>query len=424
MDVIAAQRPKGFVEHLYKHGIHPTILTHRWELNEDRKWITHDINAKVEFERFDTHNVIRVPRSESFTPFWIKSLIQYRPLKILFIPFFWLVGFFELTLEAFSSYFSFKSFLIQHLKDNHYDFIIPIFSPHHHLRLSYKLSKRTGVKFIADLRDLWDNRAVDPSFPFDFKTQLQYKLIRYYWSKWLGKASFFSTISNQWKDTISNVTPTPGYVVTHGFDDDIKNLTDSSNFNESFTCLYSGTLYNNQDLSGFLKGFRKFIDNNNDPKIKLIFVGSVREKQSTYSTFFEGLEEELKLSIPKKYYSVVPRVPRSKLLTFLSLANAYLMLSYHNMKGTHSGKLFEYIGNRKPILLHPSDKSVIEEALNLTKLGYISVNESELADNLQILYENWKSGKKIEYDEKEIYKWSREHQTERMSELIKGYLKA
>jgi hypothetical protein len=279
-----------------------------------------------------------------------------------------------------------------------------------------------GIKYIADFRDLWDNRAIDPSFPFNRKTQLQYKLIQYYWSKWLSQASFFTTISEEWVHKINYLTPTPGYVVMHGYDTDIENLFDRSETNESFTCLYSGKLYNNQDIVGFLRGLKKFIDNNDSPKIKVIFLGSIRQRKPIHSRYFDELEQTIKAMIPKEYYEIVPRLPRQQFLTYFASANVYIMLSYKNMEGTHSGKLFEYLGSKKPILLYPSDNSVIAEALTATKLGVVSNNEFELAQNLNHLYKKWKSGDKTKCDKKELAKWSRDYQTFRMSELIKSAL--
>jgi len=415
MNVIASYRPAGFIQHLHKFGIYPTIVTHRWELDENQRWIIHNINDEVKIEKDNKHQIIRIPHYRTFQGKVNRLLEKYFISRQFIILFRWLMGYLDPGVEQIDSYISYKKFLIEHLKSNKYDMMVGIYSPHHHIRLCYKLNKRFKIPFFIDFRDVWpDNRIAHINYEPNFYEGIQDFINQYYWKKWMSKASYFTITSNPWKNVLKKIVCKNGFVITNAYDN---NLFININKIEKdfFYISHIGTLYPSQDIESLFKAIKLVLEKNNKFRIKLNLIGVK-----------SNMENRLKKGIIKynlgKITSIEKRIPRDKALELIYNSDILYYPTWPNIPGTYSGKIFEYLASKNKILAFPNDNSVISKLLHETKSGVILNSTSEIIKYINFEYSKWNRVKNTNQkwgNKNCIKKYSRENQTKCLSDIIK-----
>ena len=115
-------------------------------------------------------------------------------------------------------------------------------------------------------------------------------------------------------------------------------------------------------------------------------------------------------------------IPYQESLKQQKKATALLLFQSDNKSdsGIYTGKLFEYLGARKPILSMRSSSKVIEELLNRTNAGVTVSNEDELEDVLIEWYQEYIKTGMVSYKgvESEINKYTREKCTKKLASIL------
>ncbi|MFA5418071.1 MAG: glycosyltransferase family 4 protein [Bacteroidales bacterium] len=286
-------------------------------------------------------------------------------------------------------------------------------SPRHSTQLiGLKLKKKLGVHWIADMRDPW--------------TDIYYyhKMYHSLLAKWLDKKKelcvlrnadsvvvvsksirdlFVSKMDSTQKDNIN--------VISNGFDVSDFNKT-SSTKNKKFTIAYTGTLAENYHIEGFLNAMRALIKNHGESGICLQFVGRVTEK---YRHLIEG-------SVLKAVCSFTGHVDHETSIGFLQKADALFIAipDVPQNEGILTGKLFEYLAARKPIIgVGPveGDASAIIDECGAGKM-FAYEDDGAIASYLNHLYLAWIESSTSEFEGNAYLNYSREHLTEKLVELI------
>ena len=168
LDVIASYRAEGFFAHFKKYDIFPTLLSMRWERNKNNVWRLHVRKDSIQHQSSPLGARILLPRYKRCKSFSIGALryalYSVPAIRYFYIAWAWLRGHLDTTPEAYDAYLSTKNFLFNYLKQNSYDVVLAIFSPHHHARLAYEIHKRFGIPYVLDFRDLWSNRIMDTHY--------------------------------------------------------------------------------------------------------------------------------------------------------------------------------------------------------------------------------------------------------------------
>jgi hypothetical protein len=228
--------------------------------------------------------------------------------------------------------------------------------------------------------------------------------------KWCATAAFFTTVSDNYVQQISNFLEIPGHTILNGYDEAITCPEFSAS--EAFHIVHNGTLYFNQPIEDILQ---LIIENNtktSNKKIHIHFPGLGFDQKQTLrvSQAMEGFEEYLHIS---------NWLPKQEVLELQKNADLLLMLSYQGFTGIPSSKLFEYIGLQKNILHYPNDKDIIEQILNDTKLGINCASLQEVKEKLEALLlckSNKSSFKKTNQERIQFY--ARSKQTELLASKI------
>lgn len=408
----------AFADYLSEFGLYPTILTHRWERDEVYGgWKVHEIEEGVVNEEYDSCHVIRLPRPAPFDP---TSLPLLRRKAFTFLSF--LKGQPNPSLK--DSYSRFKSFLEEHLNEHRYDLLVGIFSPHFALKLTHDMGEKFGIPYAMDLRDLWTNRIINRYYEPGWREQLQDRFTARYWRKWLSQALFFSTTSRPWADKIEHVTGKKGIVVKNGYEEELfqEEIAPSS---EEFRIVHTGSLYNHQKLELFLEGAKRFWENFRPDSFRVDFIGGDRKAYSNSPTSFtKDPESRISKILPNEIFSITPRIPKQEAIRMMKEAQILLFPSFPDSPGTYSGKIFDYLGARRPILSFPHDNSVVDELLFDTNAGTILDTPEEIEGFLGDRYREWKEKGCCAYEgtPERVEKYSRREQVRVFAEEVKRHL--
>tara|TARA_R110002012_G_scaffold114079_2_gene260435 strand:+ start:39630 stop:40886 length:1257 start_codon:yes stop_codon:yes gene_type:complete len=377
LDVVASYRTKAFCDYLKENDVLPTLVTHRWEKEYKNEWKYHKSNEKELYEFNGNYNIIRLPRPNET----VKSNSSLVTLS------YWLKGEFDLHLS--NSYKVFKNFLFQHLKNNRYDAILAIFSPHFHLKLAYEIHKKFKIPYILDFRDLWDNQVVTKSYKPTLKKDIQDRIIQYYWKRWLGKSMYFSTTSEKWLKLLENLTPVKGIKVRNGHE--ISEISTKKFKTNKFRVAYFGRIYQYQNLKVIIEGINLFIKQYN-PKnnFEICLIGIKSVDQFSGSDIFKSL-------ISKEFIKEYDYIPKKELIDFsLKKVSTFILPNLNEDNGSFFVKLFDFISIGRAVILAPKNGSENDLVLGQIKRGLITSSPNEIAEYLGKKFLEFKSSGVIE----------------------------
>jgi glycosyltransferase involved in cell wall biosynthesis len=142
-------------------------------------------------------------------------------------------------------------------------------------------------------------------------------------------------------------------------------------FNE-FTITYVGSIYPTQPIELFLEGIKSYIDlQETPPKLKVIFIGIKDEPPiiNRINNNIVGFEN---------YFEFTSRIPKKEAIEIQSRSHMLLVCAHTSLKGVPGSKLYEYVALKKPVLIYPSDKDIIERTLNETGQSLVCETKEDL----------------------------------------------
>ncbi|MFW5879400.1 MAG: hypothetical protein ACOCUV_01115 [bacterium] len=419
-NIIAARRSEAYARHFYKFGVYPTIVTDIVEkvYDENGKWVAyknHGLDVKPIVEEYETYRVIRLPRFIRRLQRMQKFVEQVSFLSPFFTLTMNLLGHFDMHLIG--HYKNYKRYLANLLKQEKFDCILAIDSPHYHVKLAYELNAEFNIPYICDFRDLIDNQILGANYKPGKSKNIINRFKLYFFKKWLKDCIFITAASHPIAAFYANISGVPGYEITNGFEPLADNPAKKNEVSE-FVLSYTGRLYQNQDWEILAKGVKNFIINENPSNFKVIFAGVRKDAKEIMKMISQYIPEENLVT-----YMWLEKKETEEIQAKTSV---FVLASWSGTVGVYSGKLFEYLGARKPILFAPGDKcGVVDQLLLKTKAGITANTPEEVCTFITLKYNEWREAGQVRYDgiEKEINKYTREEQVNRMAGLIKKYLK-
>lgn len=244
------------------------------------------------------------------------------------------------------------------------DIIYASGAPYTGLMVASKLSKKFDIPYVLDLRDLWS----------DNHNHKQYLIGRFLEYKTLKDASALVTVSTPLVDKLKLKYPNiPSFEIRNAFDrDDYDlNINNKSNKSDKIKILYTGMIYPEKQDPSIL--FRAIANNKKlKDNISIDFYGNSLGWLSSLSKEY-GIESVINIYTP---------IDRKKILELQSKSDILLLFvwSDKNEKGIFTGKIFEYIGNAKPILAIGDNDDVVSKTIKEDGFGLVSNNEEEISD--------------------------------------------
>lgn len=404
---VGAERIASWVKYLPEQGIYPIVVTRFWE-KDQKDLLKIENTAGTIVEKLNSAEIHRVSEKPGYRDILIKRNKASILRKML--------SFIQLLCDNFvftkSSYYPFfnkaKTILEQNPEIQH---IVISGTPFHSFAIGYHLKRIfPNINWFPDYRDQWTTHPYSNSG--GLLSSILYHIEKKNERKWTNNCKNFITVSENWKENISEFIHKEGYVVKNGFDFEIEKI--HSKFipqkSGSLVISYIGTLYPYQNIEDFIKVVQELILSNKR-KIKLNFVGcEIIPKQ-------KHRIEKLTKAI-SQHVQILPRMPKTELRDIYQESDLLLVTSFENMKGWYPVKLFDYATKGIPILLFPSDKDVLDEFIKQTKTGISILNSNSLYHFLDSIFES-KYRINFEMDNYEINHYSRFSQTRILAKLFK-----
>ncbi|MCC3861727.1 glycosyltransferase [Pseudemcibacter aquimaris] len=234
-----------------------------------------------------------------------------------------------------------------------------------------KISEKSNIPWVGELRDLW----TDSPYYTNPGWKKWYEKI---WEKSLfSKAIGLTTITEHSVCQLQEKYNCPIELILNGYDPIDFQISESQSLyppnsfiSEGINILYAGMIYpGKRDPEPLLKAVYNLPEHYKS-KIKIHFYGT--QLDSVIKQVDElQLEDSVNFSTP---------IPYQEILNLQKLSDILLLLMWDNPKeiGTFTGKFFEYIGARRPIICIGGDNSPPAQLINERNLGYISNNVEEL----------------------------------------------
>jgi hypothetical protein len=210
--------------------------------------------------------------------------------------------------------------------------------------------------------------------------------------KTLAHADALVTVSDVWAQRLQTTYRDKCvYPITNGFDPD-EFVMNGHGLTDCFSITYTGHLYQGRrDPTVLFETIRDLVFEGVLPrgKIKVRFYGPIEAWLPALVNKL-GLTDVTTIAGPVSRQQAIERQRESHIL---------LQLGWYNLreKGQHTGKLFDYLGSRRPILAVGGAPGVMTDILRQTGAGVHVQSRAELRDYLIAAYRKFESNGSVPY---------------------------
>lgn len=280
------------------------------------------------------------------------------------------------------------------------DVILASGAPYTGFMIASNLSKKYNIPYIADLRDLWsDNHHENNGLCSSFLEK-----------KYLSNAKALLSVSSPLVDKLKmKYQHIPCFEIRNAFDREDFTCT-AKHHSDKIKILYTGMIYfKKQDPSILFEAISKncFLKEN----VEVDFYGNSLEWINELSKDY-NIEQNVNVHAP---------VSRERILQLQSQCDILLMLSWNDTKekGIFTGKIFEYIGSQKPIMVIGENRNdVISEIISDNKFGVVANKQEDIVRFIEMIKDSnfldmINKAYKINRD-----KYERRHQVQKLATIL------
>jgi hypothetical protein len=240
-------------------------------------------------------------------------------------------------------------------------------SPHASCHLAALILRRlTKIPWIADFRDPMTEN------PFTGKQNRLHRWVEALLERQIVQhASKVTVISEPFKRNLLRSYPeteSERYaVIENSFDpDDFKNFEGAACSRGKLIISHAGTFYGKRSPQKFLLAVRRVLERNRGltPKFRVLFVGGPPEDSESRELIGEM----------KEVIKVIPFAPYKKMLRILRRSHLLLLIPGPG-EGTITGKVFDYLALKKPMLVLSENNEALEQLLRNMKCAHILRND-------------------------------------------------
>ena len=302
------------------------------------------------------------------------------------------------------------SYLQKYLDNHTIDVIISTGPPHSMHLIAEKLHQKNTVKWLADFRDPWSDLYYNTdfnqlAFAKNKNKRLEERILR--------NSDCILTVSNSLKEELEK-TAKKVEVITNGFDDEFS-ASNNVILDTKFSISYIGLLpkqSNPKLLFKVLKGICKESEIFKKD-LKLNFIGDISEE----------VKVEILANKLDKNTDFVGYVSHQEAIAYQNKSQVLLLLipNVKNNEGILTGKLFEYLKAKRPILAIGPEKGDLATILQETNSGVIVNFDAEEKLKLEIvaLYQKYKEDK-LTVNFSNIEKYHRKELTKKLAFILKS----
>ncbi len=296
------------------------------------------------------------------------------------------------------------------LRDYKCDAIVSSSSPVTAHLIARDLKARTGLPWIADLRDLWTQNHY---YRFGSLRRMAERRLEH---RVLSAADSLVTVSAPLAEKLSLMhSHTRALSIPNGFD--LDEVSGQVTADREFSIVYTGHLYEGRmDPSPLFRALSDLIDDGtvDASRLHVRFFGDS-------PPWLRSAAERHGLGAQVELHGVVPR---DEALQRQRSAQLLLLLNWDDPReaGIYTGKVFEYLAARRPILAVGGPKGVVSELLEETGAGRHVAGLEELKSVLLEAYGDYADSGGVRYSgiEVELAKHSQRVMAAGFAELLDG----
>ncbi|MBL7870504.1 MAG: glycosyltransferase family 4 protein [Cyclobacteriaceae bacterium] len=303
------------------------------------------------------------------------------------------------------------SFLNKKLENEKFDAIISTGPPHSNHLIARKLSKKKEIPWLADFRDPWTTMDYYQDMRLTRWADNRHHALEL---NVLKSASVTVVVGRQMKQEFDQKGARRVEIITNGFDESDFEVSPNVTLDSEFSIVHVGSFLKRRNPEMLWKAIAR-LKKENHPivhHLKIKLIGRV-EQTILDSIVRNGLTE---------FLIQIPFVPHNEVGKYLQSAHV-LLLPIDNFEGSKwvlTGKLFEYLASRRPVLcIGPTDgdaaKLLAETGVGET-FGF--EDKQGIIDFLVRHYNTFLSGKREVPDEGKIKNYSRRELTRQLSKLL------
>lgn len=258
-----------------------------------------------------------------------------------------------------------------------------------------------GIPWIAEFRDLWSHNPIERLWPP--LSRMDEKLERLV----LSGADRLATVSDELADVLVGLHGKPTMLLPNGHDwDEPPPWSHAPRMNDPIHILHGGNLY---------RGRR-------DPSLLFSAIRTLRDEGTTVNATFLG-EDSVEVAGflsgrfgISEHVTCLPRIPHDRYIEMVGRADALVVLegTGPDAAGNATGKLFEYVGSRKPVLAVAARGGAIDRLLRRTGQGRAVSTASDMEEQLRLVA----SRMDLAIDEGEVRSLSRRRIAEKLARAL------
>ncbi|MGB0891150.1 MAG: glycosyltransferase family 4 protein [Flavobacteriaceae bacterium] len=304
-------------------------------------------------------------------------------------------------------------FLSNYLLENKVDAIITTGPPHSMHLIGLQLKQKLELKWISDFRDPWTEIDYFHQLPLTEKSVKKHlELEKEVLENSDAVLVVGKTMKKKFKRFSKNI-----HVITNGYDIEVNSFKEEKSLDIKFSITHIGLMNADRNPRILWEVLLELIDENkefkNDIEVKLI--GKIAEEVET------SLDR-----LPKEIINRVGYVSHEKVKNYQQKSQVLLLAvnKVPSAKGIITGKIFEYLQAKRPILAIGPKDGDLAEILSETNSGIIVdfKDKNQLKQEIIKLYSKFKNGN-LKVNSKNIEQYHRKELTKKLSEVIKELLK-
>jgi len=265
------------------------------------------------------------------------------------------------------------------------------------------LSRRFGVPWVADLRDLPDELDARPGWPARRHARLQSAVCR--------SASALVTVTPPLAERLGTRYPGPVHVVYNGYDPDdfAEPVTPEG---KTFDVVYCGAVRGERNPRLLLDALDELLAANR-PALERVRVRFHGVGRGFFSKHVGGRP-------CARLVTATPRIPHAECIRLERRAAVLLLLSHRRGLGVMTSKVFEYLGAERPILSVPGDGGVTDTLLEETGAGRVGRTPGEIAEVLLEWLDAWERTGRVPWHGRRgaVAKYTRRRQAGRLARVL------
>lgn len=298
-------------------------------------------------------------------------------------------------------------YLKKYLLVNKIDTIITTGPPHSVHLIGLKLKKELNCKWIADFRDPWTEIDYFHQLPLTKKAKEKHFLLE---TEVLKKADKVLVVGDTMKINFSKINNNV-VTITNGYDSEFED--EKVALDSNFTLTHIGLMNADRNPKMLWEAISELVTENRDfaKDFKLKLIGKVD------ATVIAGIDKfELQENV-----ELINYVSHNKVIEYQKKSQALLLIvnNVPSAKGIITGKIFEYLIAKRPILAIAPTNGDLASILRKTNAGNVIAFEDKvmLKQKILDLYSQYKK-RELKVNSKNIEQYHRKQLTKKVSELI------